>query len=195
MPLKRSVRCFKVVIERMLCEMPEHWLASLKPTQRKKAEEMILQMMAWGAPNPEEWVQSEIEEEIPQTTRFLVLRTMWANINSWRDQSSEWTSRITSTADKNPRGYFADAGAAVKRMQDAGVTLEDLGRVARFVSYESIFSAINRIDEGGDPEIDDAPGWALVEVGPEGDATGRIVGGLHEDLLMLDPSGRDGAAG
>jgi hypothetical protein len=57
------------------------------------------------------------------------------------------------------------------------------------------FLPLTGIDEGGDPEFNDAPNWALVEVGPEGNATGWIGGDLHEDLLILDPSGRDGAAG
>ena len=175
--------------------MSDTWLASLEPTQRKKAEKLLQQMTAWGAPDPEQWVQSEIEENIPQATRFVVLRTMWAAIDSWRDDSRQWTSNIISTAEKNPQGYFGDAGMAVKRMLEAGVSLEDIGRVARFVSYESTFSVVDRIDEGGDHELDDAPGWALVEIDPQGNVTGRFVSGLHEDLLTLDPSGRDGAAG
>ena len=45
--------------------MSENWLTSLKPTQRKKAEQMISRMRDWGAPDAEEWVESEIEEDIP----------------------------------------------------------------------------------------------------------------------------------
>src|SRR5262249_3953320 len=41
---------------------------------------------------------------------------------------------------------------------------------------------------------EDAPGWRLMETRPPSDQlTGRDVGGLHEDILMLDPSGRDGS--
>lgn len=172
--------------------MPENWLASLKPKQRKKAEQMISRMIAWGAPDAEEWVESELEEGIPQMARFLILRGLWSEIDAWRDHSSEWVSRMASTAEEDPNGYFADAGLALKRIQEAGVNSEDLGRVARCVAYESIFSVLNRIDEGGDPEAEDAPGWALAEVDPNGEGTGRVVVGLHEDLLSLDPSGREG---
>ena len=172
--------------------MPENWLDSLKPTKRKKAEQMISLMTAWGAPNAEEWVESEIEEDMPQMARFLMLRGLWSEIDAWRDKSGEWVSRMTSTAEEDPNGYFADAGLALKRMKEAGVNSDDLGRVARCVAYESIFSVLNRIDEGGDPEAEDAPGWALAEVDANGEGTGRVVGGLHEDLLSLDPSGREG---
>jgi hypothetical protein len=171
--------------------MSESWLASLNSTQRKKVEEMISCMTAWGAPDAEEWVRSEIEEDIPQMARFLVLRTLWREIDSWRDSSSKWQSHIVSMAEENPSGFFADAGHAIKRMQEAGVAVEDIGSVARFVAFESIFSVLDRIDEGSDPEIDDGPGWVLAEVDTNGDGTGRIVGGLHEDILMLDPSGRE----
>lgn len=172
--------------------MPENWLDSLKPTKRKRAEQMISLLTAWGAPDTEEWVESEIEEDIPQMVRFLMLRGLWNEIDAWRDKSGEWVSRMTSTAEEDPKGYFADAGLALKRMEEAGVNSDDLGRVARYVAYESIFSVLNRIDEGGDPEIENAPGWALAEVDANGEGTGRVVVGLHEDLLSLDPSGREG---
>jgi len=46
------------------------------------------------------------------------------------------------------------------------------------------------IDEGYDPDApDDAPSWGLAETDGEGNPTGRGVGGLHEDLLTLDPRG------
>ena len=172
--------------------MSENWLTSLKPTQRKKAEQMISRMRDWGAPDAEEWVESEIEEDIPQMARYLILRGLWSEIDAWRDQSSEWVSRMTSTAEEDPSCYFADAGLALKRVQEAGINSDELGRVARLVAYESIFSVLNRIDEGGDPEVENAPGWALAEVDANGEGTGRVVGGLHEDLLSLDPSGREG---
>lgn len=51
------------------------------------------------------------------------------------------------------------------------------------------------MDEGYDVDApDDAPGWVLLETeDPESDVTGRDVGGLHESLQTLDPSGRDGS--
>ena len=51
------------------------------------------------------------------------------------------------------------------------------------------------LDEGHDPEAPgDAPGWQLMETGAASDElTGRDVGGLHESILSLDPSGREGS--
>jgi hypothetical protein len=44
----------------------------------------------------------------------------------------------------------------------------------------------------GDEPVEGLPGWALTEVDPAGEPTGRHLDGLHEDLLALDPSGHDG---
>lgn len=51
------------------------------------------------------------------------------------------------------------------------------------------------LDEGYDPQAPaDAPGWQLMETGAASkQLTGRDVRGLHEDILSLDPSGREGS--
>lgn len=79
------------------------------------------------------------------------------------------------------------------RLLDAGVSLVDLSTLLRAIAYEAAFSVMERVDEGHDPDAPpDAPGWVLIETNPDGRITGRDIGGLHEDLLTLDPSGRDG---
>jgi len=78
-------------------------------------------------------------------------------------------------------------------MIDAGVSFEDIGAFARMVAYESVFNVLERIDTGYDHEVDEpAPHWELVELDEQCVPTGRSLGGLHEDILCLDPSGRDG---
>jgi hypothetical protein len=65
--------------------------------------------------------------------------------------------------------------------------------VARSVAYEAVFGTLSVVDEGSDPDADDVcPGWALMELDAEGSLSGRQLGGLHESLLSLDPSGREG---
>jgi hypothetical protein len=49
-------------------------------------------------------------------------------------------------------------------------------------------------DEGHDPEVpEDCPGWLLMQTDPEGNPTGREVGGLHESFQSMDPSGPQSA--
>ena len=173
--------------------MPADWLDSLDSETRAKAQRMIERMKELGAPDAEEWVESEITEDIPQMVRFLVLRRLWEEIDSWHDNTSVRVQYQVAEAEKNPKGYFADAGLAMKRMIEAGVDLEDIGRVARMVAYEAIFHVLNVIDEGSDPDAgDDLPNWALIELNAEGEATRRFIEGLHESILSLDPSGREG---
>jgi hypothetical protein len=171
----------------------EEWLASLPTSTRAKAKRLLEQMRALGAPEPEEWVRSEIFENIPQLTRFLVLRRLWQGIDEWRDKGSLYVHSYSGMAEREPSASFADAGMAMKRMLDAGIAPEDIGRVARLVAYETTFAVLNIIDEGYDPDGDEQlPHWILVEETANGKRTGRVVGGLHESLLSLDPSGREG---
>jgi len=87
-------------------------------------------------------------------------------------------------AQKKPESSFSETGRALKRMIDAGIPLDDVGRVVKSVAFESTFNVLNLIDESADPdaEDDDLPGWTLIETEAEGDATGRLIVGLHEDL-------------
>ena len=61
------------------------------------------------------------------------------------------------------------------------------------VAYETAFGVLDLIDTGYDPDAPfDGPGWSLMEVNADGELSGRRVGGLHEDFLSMDPSGREG---
>jgi hypothetical protein len=165
--------------------MLEHWLDSLDSETRAKALKMIARMKELGAEEPEAWVESEITEDIAQTARFLILRRLWNDLDDWCKDSSTWVEREISEAEKNPANSFSEAGRALKRMLEAGVSLEDVGKVAQMVAYEATFNVLNLIDGCGDPddEGEDLPGWMLIETNAEGEMTGRAVVGLHEDLF------------
>jgi len=171
----------------------QEWLAALTNSKRRKALELLGKFHALGADDPEGWVRSEISEGIAQFARYLMLRAIWPDQIDIRARvPEEWIDRATSAADKTD-GYFADAGRALSRALAAGVSREDLGAIARMVAYETAFGVLDRIDEGHEPAAgDDAPGWVLMETDPEGNLTGRTVDGLHEDVLSMDPTGREG---
>src|SRR4051794_6988278 len=157
-----------------------------------KAERMITLMEALGAEDAEDWVRSEINEGIPQMATFILLRGLWKAIDDWRDRSEGYVPGMIENAQSDPTDAFADAGLAMQRMVEVGVSPRDIGAVARMVAYETAFVVLNRIDECYDYETDiegDLPGWRLMETTPEGELTGREIGGLHESLLGLDPSG------
>lgn len=136
--------------------------------------------------DPEGWAESELSEDIPQEARWLVIRQFW------RDCINGWTPETISQI------------PAAQRAVASGADPTDLVQAMRAAAYEVVFSVLSTIDDGHDPEAPaDAPGWVLTEVrfvDPTGagvnwteQPTGRIVSGLHEDILGADPSGREGA--
>ena len=177
--------------------MDEHrpeTLASLTDDQRAAYFRLVEQFTRLEADDPEGWALSEVTENIPQLARFLVLRHLWKNeIDKWTADSS-WMQDAIRKVERDPTGFFADAGLALRRLIAIGASTDDLARIARFVAYASVFDTLNAIDSGGDLELgDDYPGWTLVETtGVDETVTGRYVAGLHESLLSMDPSGREG---
>lgn len=135
-------------------------------------------MTQLGANDAAGWARSEVEENIAQQARYLVLRHLWARaIDSWQDPSV--LRRVPATA----------------RLLEQGVNPADLSRAMRLAAYEAVFGVLSVIDEGSDLDAPgDAPGWCLMETESQSNGlTGRNLGGLHEDLLGIDPSGREGS--
>jgi hypothetical protein len=171
----------------------DEWLAQLTPGKRRTAEYLLNQMRVLGASDPEAWVRSEVAEDIPHLARYVLLRRVWESIDSWVEASDQLVAGFVGEAERTPSAAFADAGVAMRRMLEAGISADDIGRVARMVAYETAFDIVSTIDDGCDSERGDGfPGWMLVELTSAGKLTGRVIGGLHESLLSLDPSGREG---
>ncbi|MEU2655140.1 hypothetical protein ABZ615_07430 [Streptomyces sp. NPDC007325] len=127
--------------------------------------------------DPQDRVRSEIDENQPQLARFLLLRSLWRGaIDGWADPEA------------------LEQVAAARRLLDAGADRRDLELLARAVAYEAVFVTVDELDCGADVNVSGVDvGWAVVESGENGTPTGRRLSGLHEDLLTMDPSGRDGA--
>jgi hypothetical protein len=173
--------------------MADDWLQSLDADTRTKAQQMIDRLARLGAADAAAWVQSELQEDIPQAARFLILRRLWRDIDDWRDNAAAYVPGMIAHAEKAPNAPFADGERALKRMVELGVPVAEIGAFARMVAYEAMFAVVEVIDEGYDPDADEGvPGWGLIEVGAEGELTNRQIGGLHEGLLSLDPTGREG---
>jgi hypothetical protein len=157
--------------------------------QDRRLRELADTFRDLGADDPEDWARSELEEDIPQLATFLLLRKMWRHAMPWADDPRAWIEVIVQAAD-DPSAPFADAGQALRRIVAAGADPDDVARVARMVVIESLFSAAFAIDDGTDDLAPDgAPGWLLVETDAEGEPTGRVIGGLHESLLTVEPGG------
>jgi hypothetical protein len=154
-------------------------------------ERLVSLFRAAGADDPEGWADSEVRENISQLARYCFLRRLWSDqIDSWSDPV--WIDNYIQEAEREPNAAFADAGVALRRMRDLGASPTDIARMARAVAYEVTFGVLDHVDSGGDEQLDERfPGWRLMELDGE-ELTGRHVAGLHEDVLMMDPSGREG---
>ena len=143
-----------------------------------------------GARDPEAWAQSQIEEGLPQLQRYLFLRQAWAEVLG--DEEVGWVDAKIEEAEDDPRGQFAGVGLALKRAVAAGVAKQDLVDIARGVQAELLFQFCCLLDDPGlsEPEVEDLE-WGLFEVDENGDPIPTRIEGLHEDMLDMDPTGRE----
>jgi hypothetical protein len=172
----------------------DEWKASLSAELRATVEQQVEELRRLGDSEPELTVRSEVSENFPQRAKFLLLRRIWSDaIEPWRTLAADWIGRHIKFEEDDPNGYFADAGAALKRMKEAGISEDDIASVARMVAYETAFSVTYLLDYGCDEDAPKhMPGWGLFETDEKGDSTGRDMDGLHESILSADPSGREG---
>lgn len=91
------------------------------------------------------------------------------------------------------RGWTAESVGNVpagQRAVEAGAAPADVATAMMAAAYEAVFSLLSVLDEGADPDsdADSQPSWAVVTV-PKGER----LDGLHEEVLMADPTGREGS--
>ncbi|MGW4606237.1 hypothetical protein ACWENS_23555 [Streptomyces sp. NPDC004532] len=153
------------------------WLSSLDVGRKAAAESLRAQFSALGMTDPLDLVKSEVMEDLPQLARFVLLRSLWQGaVDAWTEPDS------------------LDQLPAARRLLTAGADREDLVRLVRTIAYEAVFTTLEELDTGSDVNVSGVEaGWVVMESGEDGSPTGRPLSGLHEDLLPMDPSGRDGA--
>ena len=128
-----------------------------------------------GAPISEDWASSKLKNDIPQTARYVAMRNLWPDlIHTWRD--AEVLTRVP----------------AARALLDAGLAPDAVSKAMCVAAYQAVVGTLWELT-GGDQAPDGAPYVALMEVDEDGNLTGREAGGLHEDLLSLDPTGQEGA--
>lgn len=169
------------------------WFAGLSDTERLRAQTLIARLERLGDDDPLSTARSEMEENIPQTARWMAVRPLWDIIDGWRKPTA--LAEYIHEARIDPGSAFADAWLAADRMAKAGIPFEDVAAFARGVSYATVFRTLLHLNGAtwpdDWPEDDDLPTWAFMEIQND-ELTGRLVDGLYEDLLGTDPSGREG---
>ena len=82
-----------------------------------------------------------------------------------------WIDNCIRAYESDANSPFADVARAMKRMRDIGVSDSDIIAIGRGASYDAVFDVLYKL---GEPGVDDAEC-------------------LFEELLMADPSGREGS--
>jgi hypothetical protein len=126
------------------------------------------------------------------TPEEIFLRGVWSMIPDETDVS--WVDRLAKQPlSGKPLGDF---GALVKKMRDAGITVNEIARFAKLIGYETAFGIMyhlgdpNASYEGFPPEGEELR-WQLYLIDPESEQPREPLLGLHESLLSMDPSGRE----
>jgi hypothetical protein len=143
-----------------------------------------------GAPDPEGWAASQIEEGIPQLARFLFLRQAWRQIVV-KEGDSGWIDNTIRQAQTRPDDPYAGAGHALAKLRALGASDEDLTDLVRATQAEALAGLCYLLADPGElePEVADMA-WALVQLDADGEPTACIQS-LHESVLETDPTGRE----
>ncbi len=90
---------------------------------------------------------------------------------------------------KSPRGHGAGVGLALEKLLKFGISPEDITDIVRGMQYQTLHGICFLLDGLSEdlPEIGEF-GWSLSERNKEGKMTGRIIQGLYESVLSMDPS-------
>lgn len=140
-----------------------------------------------GAPDPEGWARSQIEEGINQLHRFLFLRQAWSLVVP--DDDDRWIDAVIANSARQPDG--PSVGIALRGLIDAGADRRLIVGVVRGMQAELLFSLCYLLEDSGLHEEAVAHvGWRLVEADQMGEPIGGPIPGLHESVAETDPARR-----
>jgi hypothetical protein len=145
-----------------------HAISKLSDGQRQRVLEFANELALKGAKEPLSWALSEVEENIAQRARYYALREFHLSaedIEGSLDSSSDFC--------ENPRAVFKEICNAIGE--------ESARRFLSAYGKGMLSICLGIIDEGGFDN--ESVGWSLIEEDSDGNATGRIVSGLHEDWI------------
>jgi hypothetical protein len=158
--------------------------------QKEQIVELTKLFRKLGADEPESWAKSEVMESLPQLARFLFLRAAWENVIP--EDDTKWIDQEIERSTRQPDAPCSGNGMALQKILDLGASRDDIVDIVRSMQYKTLFGMCYLIDTLSEdiPEIGDF-GWVLYETNKEGKITGRIVQGMYESALSMDPTGRE----
>ena len=142
-----------------------------------------------GASHPEAWAKSQLEEGLPQLSRFLFLREAWKRILAEDDPT--WVESYVRESQRRPNEPYSGIGRALETLRAKGATHSELTDLVRGMQAELLFGLCYQLDghDAPEPEVSEIR-WQLFQTDGRGTPTRRI-GALHESVLETDPTGRE----
>lgn len=144
--------------------------------KKKKFVELANKLYDAGAVNPVSWASSEVNENIPQFGRFLVLKNLFDIF------------RNTELALEDAVMYGDDVEEKTEKIKSI-LGEESLNDFLQAYGRAIITSVIDLFDEGNRNMEEDGVSWYLSETDGDGEPTGRIIEALHEDAEEFNEEG------
>lgn len=148
-----------------------------------------------GVDDPERWVESQLDEGIPQLHRAAFLLKAWSAIPDGR--SNAWLDEQVRSYERDPSGPYAGAGKAIASLRNKGATDAELTDLVRAMQAELLFHVCYLLadpgyvpDERFEHPLLEAVGWVLMTIDDD-DRLGEELDMLHESVLETDPLGRE----
>lgn len=146
--------------------------------ENSRFKDLCEQLKAASATNPKSWANSELQENIPQFARFLVLKGL---TDIYRDVEGN-LSEIES---------YSDEATEVHQKLASQFDEQELKELLHFYGKSIIGKVIDMLDQGYLYDVNDNVGWSLMELDNKGTTTDRLIQGLHEDFLEFEESELD----
>jgi hypothetical protein len=125
--------------------------------------------------------------DFPALARWLFLKGMWSMVTP---DDTTWPGKWA-----NPK---APIPAAIRRMLDRGIDLQDLTDVVRWAQVDVLYNVAQLLENSGhgieehQAKVEENVEWRLVEYDGNSGETKRRIGALHEGFFDMDPTGRGG---
>ncbi len=142
---------------------------------------------AAGAPDPEDWARSQLEEGIPQLALFSLAKSMWAGVVDENDLG--YVEAEVNRSRAYPKDPCSQAGKALEEMLSKGISRSSIIDLIRVVQYETLYHVTAVLDGARTLDVP-VTEWLVFQVDEKERPVARLHG-IHEILLGLDPTGRE----
>lgn len=136
-------------------------------------KDLYEQLKAAGATNPKSWANSELQENIPQLARFLVLKGLTDIYHDVEGNISEMD-------------IYSDEITEVYQKLASQIDNQELKGLLHLYGKSIIGKVIDMLDQSYLYGVNDKVGWSLMELDDKGTTTDRLIQGLHEDFIEFE---------